>query len=92
MGKKHLRKKNKETVNLKTERFCTALLTQLVMTAESMLSKRPVLRIIYCGFTFPSYAHFVPYVLYCHVALFFPFKLFFTQRFDISSRLVTAEI
>ena len=44
---KSLRRKSKGTVNLKTlrtEQFCTALHTLLMMTAESMLSKPPVLR------------------------------------------------
>ena len=50
-----LRRKSKATVNLKTEpfgntdpavilQFCTTLLTLLMMTAESMMSKRSVLR------------------------------------------------
>ena len=37
----NLKGKSKATVNF---RFCTALLPLLMMTADSMLSKRPVLR------------------------------------------------
>ena len=60
-----LKEKNKVTVNLKTVNYCTALFTMLMMTAESMLSKRPVLRIIASLFFFLK--HCISYQIYLHL-------------------------
>ena len=38
---------------------CTTLLTLLMKTAESMLSRRPVLRITVTLFFLPNYFHFI---------------------------------